>query len=220
MAMMILPTVGGDASDIPGVAALADDPDPQVRSAVPTSLLFLGGRDKQPPEQVLKLDEKLLEDPSPAVRREAMRAMWGRPVSPAVEVKLIELSRSENTETSHDAVYYALSTRPGMSKAVAERLVEVMKAPMTWGDSQGRAAWGLSHGILSPEAKGVALEAFLVEIDETLNEYVRSNCVFGLGAIGGDEAVKKLKGLAENDESEQIRREASQALSRLGHSAG
>ncbi|HZN66532.1 MAG TPA: HEAT repeat domain-containing protein, partial [Tepidisphaeraceae bacterium] len=181
-----------------------------------TSLLFLVGQGKQPPDRVLKLDEKLLDDPSPSVRRETMRAMWGRPVSPAVEAKLIELSRSADTDTSHDAVYYALSTRPLVSKPVAERLIEVMRAPMTWGDSQGRAAWGLSHHNPSPEAKDVALKALLTEVDETLNQYVRSNCVYGLGSIGGEEAVKKLKELATNDESEQIRKVAAQALARLG----
>ena len=219
MALVTLPTVGGDASDVEPVAALAVDPDEQVRVAVPTSLLFLVGQGKQPPDRVLKLDEKLLDDPSPPVRRETMRAMWGRPVSPAVEAKLVELSRSADTDTSHDAVYYALSTRPLVSKPVAERLIEVMRAPMTWGDSQGRAAWGLSHHNLSPEAKDVTLKALLAEVDETLNQYVRSNCVYGLGAIGGEEAVKKLKELTANDESEQVRKEAAQALARAGHKA-
>jgi len=87
---------------------------------------------------------------------------------------------------------------------------------MTWGDSQGRAAWGLSHHNLSAEAKDVTLKALIAEVDETLNQYVRSNCVYGLGAIGGDAAVKRLKELAANDESEQIRKVAAQALARLG----
>ena len=85
-----------------------------------------------------------------------IKALWGRPVSAAAEQRLIELSKQPGPYLSsgiaYDAVYYALSTRPVVSRPVAERLAELALSP----DAQslaGRAVWGLSHHAASKDGE-------------------------------------------------------------------
>lgn len=218
-AVAALPSVGGGKADVAALLALADDKGPAVRSAVPWALYAVTG--EEPGPEVLAAVEKLLSDYAPEVQTSAIRSLWGRPVSPAAEAKLIELSRGSLSggpgATAYDAIYYALSTRPVVSPAVADRLIEIMGDPAVSADVRGRASWGLSHHTIAPFARERVTKAFLKELDETLDPYVRSNAAYGLGQLGGDAAVAKLKELAEKDENPRVRKDAAEALKRLGH---
>ena len=209
--------LGGDKGDVPKVAALAKDPVPAVRARVASALYAIAGA--QPGEEVLAAVDALLDDYSAPVQLNTIRALWGRPVSPASEAKLIALSRGSSHggpgALAYDAVYYALSTRPLVSPLVADRLIEILRDD-TGTEQAGRASWGLSHHAVAPEAREKVTQAFIQELDETLDAYVRSNIVYGLGALGGEPAVAKLKELAEKDENERIRQEAAEALRRAG----
>lgn len=206
---------GGEPSDVPAIAALASDPSPTVRARVATALYGVAGR--QPGFAVFAAVDALLDDYAAAVQLNTIRALWGHPVSAMGEKMLIDLSqgfeRSGRGQLAYDAVYYALTTRPSVSPAVADRLIEIMRGGERSGQA-GRAAWGLSHHDVSPEARERVTNALLEELDETLDPYVRGNIVYGLGQLGGDAAVAKLKELAEKDESEPIRKRAAEALAR------
>jgi HEAT repeat protein len=167
-------------------------------------------KNQPPPADVLApVVEKLLNDEDKSVRKEALRATWGVPVSEAAEKRMIELSRT--ADSAGDAVYFGLSTRPKKSKAVCERLIEVMRGEGGEASDKGRAAWGLTYGV-SAEASDLVAKAMIEEVDETLDDYVREQCIRTLGGSGSEEALKKLRDLAEHDESERVRNAAKQAL--------
>jgi HEAT repeat protein len=136
-------------------------------------------------------------------------------VSPAAEVRLIELSKlpGPSSGIGYDAVYYALSTRPVISKPVAERLAELALGPDTQGHV-GRAVWGLSHHPASEEAREVVVSTLIRIFDDTLDGSLRQDCVFGLGLQGGPAAVEKLAEIAAKDENASLREQAKSALGR------
>jgi hypothetical protein len=122
------------------------------------------------------------------------------------------MSRVEG-EPGQEVVYYALSTRPLISPDVAKRLIEVMTTPGHIYAS--RAAWGLSHHPAAPFARDMIVKALSAELDRTLDPYTREQCVYGLGQLGGDEAAKKLKAVADaEDEDGKIREMARRAAER------
>jgi hypothetical protein len=208
-ALWTIAAAGGDASDYPAIAKLADDRSPLVRQRV-TGALVSVGKNQPPPAGVLApVVQKFLNDEDKSVRKEALRATWGVPVSEAAEKRMIELSRT--ADSADDAVYFGLSTRPKKSKAVCERLVEVMRGEGGEANDKGRAAWGLTYGV-SGEASDLVAKAMIEEVDETLDDYVREQCIRALGGFGSEDALKKLRDVAEHDESERARSAAKQAL--------
>lgn len=214
-ALLALPTVGGGSDDLAAVAALTNDPSPLVRSAIAQTLFALIAQGP-PPREVDEAVRKLIDDPDEEVVRQTIRSLWGRPVTPAVEQRLIELSRGSMQggpgALAYDALYYALSTRPQVSPPVARRLIEIMQDPEAPFDTAGRAAWGLSHHEVTPEARDEVVFAVIAELDESLNPQMREQAVFGLGRMRTDEALDKLEEVAADDESEALRDAARRAL--------
>ncbi len=211
-AAAVLPLVGGTPDDVPRVARLVTDEDAFVRMAVASSLYGLDPNGER--AEVGIAIEKLLNDQSEQVQHATVKSLWSHPVTDTAEERLIELSR-QSDQLGYDAVYYALSTRPVVSKRVAERLIELLEDRRLGRD--GRASWGLSHHKASDEAREIVVDALVSEIDETLDAYRRNQCIWGLGYHGGDAAIAKLKEIAaDTTESQAIRAEARTSLRRLG----
>jgi HEAT repeat protein len=216
-AMAAVSVLGGDASDVPAIAALAKDKNHFVRGAVAGALYAVAG--PNPGEQVFAAVDTLLDDYLPSVQHATVQALWGHPVSTASEKKLIEFSRlpaygGPPSALTGDALYYALSTRPVVSPLVADRLIELMQEGKQIGADTGRATWGLTHHTIAPEARDKVVKALIDEFDETVDEGRRGDLIFGLGRIGGDVATAKLKAISESDESDRTRKNAADALYR------
>lgn len=94
----------------------------------------------------------LLRSDDPQIRRSAMNGIWGARFSPELEADLIALSYQK--EYLHDAIYHSLSTQSNKSAATVDRLIEVLAEPD--GNTSGRAAWGLNHGVPGELASRVA----------------------------------------------------------------
>lgn len=216
IAAVQLANLGGDQDDIPVIAAMADEPDAFIRKGVATALYGLDPRGEHP--LTAPAIEKLLNDESAApqgVVHHTIKALWGNPVSPAAERRLIELSRQlgQSGEIGYDVVYYALSTRPVVSEPVAERLSELALSTAR-PDLAGRALWGLSHHPTADAARELAVTTLIRILDDSLDIGRRRDCIFGLGLHGGKTAVSKLEAVAAQDENAGLREQAKAALAR------
>lgn len=215
-ALVALPTVKPDGSRIEEVARLAGDPDPGVRATVMQAIVAIR-RAARVDTPVGEPALMLLADPQKEVVVETARGLWGVPLTAEVEAKAIELSRfGEGEVPSHKSIpywmnYLVLSTRPRVSKPVAERLAEIARHPLLDQNWTGRAVWGLAHGS-APEAADVVTKALIGEIDHSTSAYNREWAVRGLAALRTDAARKKLEEVAAKDESDELRRLASNAV--------
>ncbi|MCX7050179.1 MAG: SUMF1/EgtB/PvdO family nonheme iron enzyme [Candidatus Sumerlaeota bacterium] len=208
-AVTALGAIGEAPGDLEAMASLADDPSEAVREFLPQSLCALGGR-PAPPVVIATLG-KMLNDSSRNVIEAAIGMLIGCPFTPAMEKRVIELSRDE--EHGHSAIYFALSPQLDKNETICRRLIEVMETP---GDreNQERAAWGLAHYSVVPEARDKVVAAFIRAYDESTNAYVRSECIFGLGTHATQAAAAKLRDIAANDENKEMRKLAGGAMAR------
>jgi HEAT repeat protein len=216
IAAVQLANLGGGKEDIPAIAALAGERDPFIRKGVAAALYGLDPQGEHP--LIAPAVEKLLSDESAGVEgvvHHTIKALWGMPVSAAAERRLIELSKqpSQSGEIGYDAVYYALSTRPLVSRRVAERLAELALAPDTQGQAS-RAVWGLSHHRASDDARELVVNTLIRIFDDSPDASLRQDCVFGLGLLGGQTAVKKLDEIAAAEENAKLREQVESALQR------
>lgn len=78
----------------------------------------------------------------------------------------------------------------------------------------GRAVWGLSHHQASDEARELAVSTLIRVYDQSQDENVRYDCVYGLGYHGGDAAVTKLKEIANSEKNQKLRSQAQSLLPR------
>jgi len=215
-ALMALPTVQPDASRIDDVIRLAGDPDPGVRATVMQAIVWIR-RAARIDTPVGEPALKLLGDREKEVVVETARGLWGVPLTAEVEAKAIELSRfGEGERPNSKSIpywmnYLVLSTRPRVSKPVAERLAEIARHPLLDQNWTGRAVWGLAHGS-TREAADVVTKALIEEIDNSTSAYNREWAVRGLAGLRTDAARKKLEEVAAKDESDALRRLASNAV--------
>lgn len=217
-ALTALPNLKPSAAAVDKAAALAKDPDPQVRAAVMHSVAFIRGHNKiEAPVGEPALT--LLGDSEKDVVVETARSLWGVPVTAEVEAKVIELSRfPADQDPGHKSIqywmmYFVLSTRPQVSDPVAKRLPEIARHPKLDQNWTGRAVWGFNRPA-SPEAAEIIAKACIDELDNSLNPYNREWAVRGLINIKSEAATKKLTEIAKSsDEPEQIRELAAGAIS-------
>ena len=213
IAAVQLANLGGSAEDIPMIAAMADEPDQFIRKGVAAALYNLDQRGEHP--LIAPTIEKLLADESAGVQgvvHHTIKALWGMPVSPKAELRLIELSRRPDLSEGigYDTVYYALSTRPLVRRPVAERLAELALSPDMQGLA-GRAVWGLSHHPADDDARELVVGTLVRIFDDSLDTSLRQDCVYGLGLQGGATAVKKLEEISTTDENANLRDQAKSA---------
>jgi HEAT repeat protein len=72
----------------------------------------------------------------------------------------------------------------------------------------------LAHPV-AEEAKEVVRETLMRNLDQTLDRYVRQQCISGLGSLGGEKAMEKLSQIAADEQEDAgIRQDADRALRR------
>jgi hypothetical protein len=163
----------------------------------------------------------LLADDDRTVVLATAQSLWSVPLTEAVEAMVIALSEFSDTEAQppgnasipYTMMYYVLSTRPVVSKAVAERLARIARHPLLDQNWTGRAIWGMARQV-APDAKDVVTKALVEELDHSLIAYNREWAVRGLGALNSPAAREKLGKVSKEDESEELRKLAGSLLLR------
>jgi hypothetical protein len=209
-ALSMLPLVGGGVEDLATVAELAKDLDAEVLQSLGTSVFRLGPKEGSPERDAIVLT--LLNHPDRDVVKEVLRGSWGWQTGVEVETRMVELSREPGM--LDDTVYFALSTRPVKSLAVATRLIEVMRLPQP-GENGDRAQWGLTHWALSPEAEALVYTELTARYDEISGAYQKSQIIHYLKSRACGIGKAKLHAIAaDEEEAENLRKEAREALDR------
>lgn len=198
-----LGAAGGNLDDVPTILRHLDSPDLNMRMVVAGALYAVDPEAKHP--GTLPAVEKLLRDPD--AQHFTVKAMWGHPSSPAVDEILIELSHDKRI--GYDTIYYALSTRPLVRPAVANRLIELSRR------GEGRALWGMSHRRIAEDCR-VLVGRYLLEVAEgSYPEETRCEAIWGLGDKQPTGAEAVLLKLLNADRSERVREAAGKALRRV-----
>jgi len=133
----------------------------------------------------------LLRSNDPQARRSAMNGIWGASFSPELEADLIALSYQK--EYLHDAIYNSLSPQSNKGAATVDRLIEVLAEPD--GNTSGRAAWGLNHGVPEELQPRVADAAAKV-VESRASGYLATQSWDLLKRYHGPENLEALRELA------------------------
>ena len=161
---------GVQEGDLDRLIAMIDDPDREVRQNIGSQIVWAAEKDLtgKAGDAVLKL----LNEEDRQLRKHIMNVMWGGTYSPAVEARVIEISRDyENTNSEgYDALYFALSTQANKSEASVNRLIEFLANRDTL-NVGGRAAWGLGRGVAEAQ-HGLVADAALKVIASRSESYV------------------------------------------------
>lgn len=209
LAVGCLPGVGATADDLPLVAALTEDPSPQVRMQLASALIALGNREHG--DQVIPALTKLLQDDDEKVVQRSIRSMWGQYSTPEFDEFLVKLSRDPRHH--YITIYHCLSTMQSKSVPVCRRLVEELDEP-NWNNS-GRAAWGLTYGV-TDAAKSLVEEGLLKALPEETNQYTREQEFRALRGVATEKSRDYLKSLLESDlETEKFQQLAREILADL-----
>lgn len=203
-ALRLLTAFEPTQDDLSLITPLVGDPSPKVRSVV--ALALTRANAKVGSAELDAATDKLLDDPDKTVRKETLRSLWGVDVSEAIDAKLIALSKLPDTQ--QDAIYYALTTRPMIRPAVAARLIELLDDP----SQAGRVTWSLRNAI-DPAAVASVQAALLQALGDSLDSYVRENCVMALARMPSPEVQDALQKIVDDSEDDQrIRDAAARAL--------
>ena len=210
-AVALLPSQGGGPRDLDAIVALADDPAPRVRAAVPAA--FVGANENNGGGTFDALTLKLLDDADPNVRREALRATQNLAVAEAVEARMIALSR--DAKLGRDAIVLGLATRPFVRRPVADRLIETLDDA---GDNGliDRCAWGLRNDV-APDARAAVDAALLRALDDSVDTTVRVNCINSLAKSNDPAVGARIESIAgDADEVDRVR-DAARRVATAGH---
>ncbi|MDB6174042.1 MAG: hypothetical protein JWL59_3353 [Chthoniobacteraceae bacterium] len=181
---------GAEPEDLERVLAMVDDPAPEVRSDLSGVIMRLHNGDLtgRGGEAVVKLL-------AGQQAREALRGIWGARFSPALEARVIELSRTlENARgTGYDAMYYALSTQANKGEASVRRLIELLAHPDIT-NVAGRSAWGLQQGV-AREQFGLIANAMVKLLEARSEGSLRDDAMRNLARYGSAEQAPALRAL-------------------------
>ena len=208
-ALQCFPALKATTQDLELIIPLAEDNSPQVRQEVGGALIHIGdGREK---EKVIPALMKLLKDEEYKVVERTLRSMWGQYTSPEFDTLLIELSW--NPQHRGHVIYHCLSTMRTKSPEVCRRLIEELDEP-DWNDS-GRAAWGLTYGVVE-EAKSFVEEGLLKALLEETHSYTRKQEFRALRRVATEKSRSFLKSVIESDmETEEFKQLAREILADL-----
>jgi hypothetical protein len=209
MAIVVLPGISEDKADIKAILRSVEDGSPRVRASVATALISIGKGEVV--GQVAPALVKLLRDTNQDVVHQSIRSMWGQYRTPELNAVLIELANTP--QHHHVAIYHGLSPQPEKNAVMCERLVEELADP-DWNNS-GRAAWGLTFGVM-PEARALVEEGLLAAIAEETNAYTRSEEFAALKNVASEKSRAYLTKLAAtNEETDDVRKQANEILAVL-----
>jgi beta-lactamase regulating signal transducer with metallopeptidase domain/nitrous oxidase accessory protein NosD len=174
---------------------LADDPSERVRDLVPGLIVAAAKRDLtgRGGETILKL----LNQADDKSRLPAIRCLWGVKQSPAIEARIVELSRATFAggpgRSSYDAMYYALSTQPNRGEAAVKRCIELL-ADQDAHNVGGRIAWGFGSGV-SKEFQPLVAEAMMRVVESRNDSYLRRQSIDRLRQYGTSSQLPALRAL-------------------------
>jgi len=208
-ALQCFPALEATTQDLDLIIPLVEDSSSQVRQQVGGALISIGdGREK---EKVIPALMKLLKDEEYKVVERTLRSMWGQYSSPEFDALLIELSR--NPQHRGHVIYHCLSTMRTKSPEVCRRLIEELDEP-NWNDS-GRAAWGLTYGVVE-EAKSLVEEGLLKALPEETHSYTRKQEFRALRRVVTEKSRSFLKSVVESDmETQEFKQLAREILADL-----
>lgn len=208
-ALRVLPGLSENPEDLAAIVPLVSDPDPSVRGSVARALIGIGKG--KAVDLVAPALLKLLRDADQKVVRESIRSMWGEYHTPELNEELIKLS---NDPQHHQiAIYHGLSTQREKSVVVCQRLIEELSDP-DWNNS-GRAAWGLTYGVV-PEAAPLVEEGLLEALPEETNSYTRGQELRALSTVATKKSRPFLEKAADSElETGEIRAQAKAILDKI-----
>jgi hypothetical protein len=209
LALACLPALNPTADDLALIVPMVNDASPKIRAAAGTALILIG--QGKHADQVIPALMKVLQDLDSEVVTQVIRSMWGQYTSPEFDELLIKLSRNE--QYHHIVVYHTLSTMQHKSVAVCQRLVEELDDP-DWNNS-GRAAWGLTYGVID-EAKSIVEEGLLAALPEETNDYTRGQEFRALRNVATEKSRTYLQSVLDNElETDDHRNMAREILKGL-----
>jgi hypothetical protein len=209
LALGCVPALNGTADDLGLIIRLAEDPSSEVRAQVGSALISLGQGEHG--DQVIPALTKLLQDSDKKVIERTLRSMWGQYSSPAFDALLIRLSR--DPQHHGHAIYHALSTMRSKSIPVCRRLIEELDES-NWNDS-GRAAWGLTYGVVD-EAKSLVEQGLLAALPEETNDYTRNQAFRALRRVATERSRAYLKSVVDSPmEAGKFKEQAREILQDL-----
>ena len=192
LAITALSGVGATEDDLDRVIALVEDEDAAVRERVGGALIQIGQGEHA--ERVIPALLKLLDDGESRVVDQTIRTMWCQYSSPEFNEQLIELCR--NPRHHHNVIYFCLSTQRTKSQLVCERLIEELADP-DWNNS-GRAAWGLTYGVVD-QAKPTVEAGLLKALPEETNAYTQKQEFRALRGVVTEKSREYLEGVVKSE---------------------
>ncbi|WP_231754646.1 HEAT repeat domain-containing protein [Halapricum sp. CBA1109] len=132
-----------------------------------------------------------------------------------VVVPLVEiLEESTQTAQRRNTAWLLGRVTDGDHERVIEALVDCM-------DDDDQMTGQFAATSLA-ELDGETVEKHLLEVveDDDRSTQVRSQAIFTLGKVGGEDSREALESLIDDTEDEQLRKRAFSAVSKLGGSAG
>jgi HEAT repeat protein len=199
------------SDDVHSIADLLDNKDAQIRAVAAYTL----GRIGSEAHSALPTVTELLKDKNSSVRMRAARAIWQiSPTDSEVTLAvpcLMQLLRDGTTEDRAYAAEALGDIRPTTAAAI-HALAELTHSK----ESRDRGAAARALGNIGGESKSEV--AALMELLRDEEEYVRRAAAQALGSIGPDAntAVALLTELSTRDDDEQVRKNAIEALMRIG----
>ncbi len=218
IALRCFPALDATTDDLDLVIPLADDEERSVRALVGRALI--GIDQGKNPDVVIPVLIKLLNDSDGNVIYYTIRSMWGQYSSPEFDELLIRLSRdkslsnlSRGNKFHHDVIYFSLSQMQSKSVPVCERLVEELAHPDH--NNKGRAAWGLTYGVVE-EAKALVEDGLLAALPEETHDYTREQEFRALRNVVTEKSRPYLMSVIESEmETERFKHEARAVLEYL-----
>jgi hypothetical protein len=155
--------------------------------------------------------------------RDVLAPLWGARLSPAMEARVIELSRLADpaarghhpVDLSYNAMYFALSTQANKSRASVERLLELITDSDTT-NVAGRALTGLRNGF-PDEMNSLVAPAVIHLLEQRTDEYLWKQ---GLAVLAEHATRKDLPALQSLRDQGGMRDPWKEALAGIIATAG
>lgn len=205
----------GYAQEIPPAGELltrlaAADEETRLDAAVNLGGLFTLVPGAATPAAVAALATALQQDRSPLLRALAARALEMSGSERAAPALLAALPREKDL-AARKAIVYALARYP--APQVTQALLSLLKDKYV--EIRATAAYALAE-LADPAAAGALIDTLAVRRKDE-DAFLRREAARGLGLTGAPAAVGPLVAALAGDKSEDVRREAAEALGRVAN---